>query len=422
MLLEEEGETKSVEEVRQAQRATWLGTKTRPDLMYTWSRMSQATLRNPKEVVKAGRQVRKYLKKTIQEGIWIKPNPGTTLEVFSDFSYGPGGADSQGAIVVMWGRSIMMWKAGRQANPSLSTAESELIDAIEGMVMGDSVDVLIQELNHDHYTRILKVDNQAAVNLTNEPSGSWRTRHLRLRAAHMRWRTNRMDWLAVAIPGTDQTADVGAKPMSAPELEEMKGMMSMGKRPPRIEEKGGGISEEEATKILRAVMAMAMVAQAKANDGRAVFGWDFVMVILLAGVGCLTVVYGLWWMICQKMKTRKAMMKKEEEEEAEEVESEEEKEPKKRKQAQRSDPGYITEWGTRWHDTPQCPTLKKSVLVKSEWCAACAKKKRHGDTVVYATGPGRTLHYHERCPKMDPQERKKFHKCQRCQELFSKTA
>lgn len=80
----------------------------------------------------------------------------------------------------------MIWKSGRQRVPLFSTAESKLTEALEGMVMGDSVDVVIQEIVSKGYSKILKVDNVAAVNLVTEASGNWRTRHLRLRAIHVR--------------------------------------------------------------------------------------------------------------------------------------------------------------------------------------------------------------------------------------------
>lgn len=50
----------------------WLLTRTRPDLMFCLSKMSQAILRNPKEVVGVSKQVWKYLRKTQDEGLWIR--------------------------------------------------------------------------------------------------------------------------------------------------------------------------------------------------------------------------------------------------------------------------------------------------------------------------------------------------------------
>eukprot|EP00434_Breviolum_minutum_P043255 symbB.v1.2.038547.t2/scaffold6043.1/size21519/1 len=179
----------TVAEVRSAQKVSgevmWLLTRSRPDLMYAMSKMCQNTLKNPLEVM-------------------------------------------EGSPAVLWGGSLIMWKSGRQPLAPLSTAESELQERIEGMTMGDSRDVLIMEVEKDPYVRTLKMDNMAAVNLIADPSGSWRTRHLPLRASHFRWRIGKLDWMIEAIPGEVQVADIGTKALSAPRLEELKKRMGMG--------------------------------------------------------------------------------------------------------------------------------------------------------------------------------------------------
>ena len=97
--------------------------------------------------------------------------------------------------------------------PTLSTAEAELVEAIEAFTLGDSVDAILAE-HEQGSVKSLYIDNQAAVPLLGEGPTSWRTRHLKLRAASLRWRLTRLDWRAVFIPG-DQVADLGTK---APEV------------------------------------------------------------------------------------------------------------------------------------------------------------------------------------------------------------
>ena len=219
----------------------WMVTKSRPDLMFLLAKMSQSTLKSPREVASVARQAWKYLRRTGKEGIWLRRKGGEELEVYTDSSYGPNGMDSQGCVVVCYGGDVVMWKSSRQSTPSLSTAESELIEAIEGLTMGDSVDVLIQEISGEVGGKKILVDNMAAVNLLTEPAGSWRTRHLRLRAAHLRWRLGRLDWLVEQVPGAEQIAHVGTKVMTSPKLEAMKKMMNMGLR--KVED--GGAEDEK---------------------------------------------------------------------------------------------------------------------------------------------------------------------------------
>lgn len=66
-----------------------------------------------------------------REGIWYKSEAEESQEgkededlvVFTDSSYGPGGLDSPGKVVVMHGKGVM-WRSGRRSTPA-STAESE---------------------------------------------------------------------------------------------------------------------------------------------------------------------------------------------------------------------------------------------------------------------------------------------------------
>ena len=317
--LEEEAKEKSVEAVKQAQRVTgelmWLLTRTRPDIMFVVSRMSQSVLKNPEEVYQTAKQVWKYLRKTKAQGIWLKKEGEDVLEIYTDSSYGPGGHQSQGTVIIKWHGSTIMWKSGRQASPSLSTAESELCEAIEGIIMGDSVDVVIQEMHQGRYIKMVKVDNTAAVSLLTEPSGSWRTRHLRLRAAHLRWRLGRLDWIVESIPGPVQVADVGTKALTSPRLEELKDLMEMkeAKKEKQAEDEKEDRSEgktgrrEEVEKILRMVVVLGCIQQASGMeemDGITHIELEIPILIVLASVGLLHVIMAIWNYIqgCRKKK------------------------------------------------------------------------------------------------------------------------
>ena len=350
--LEEDDPQKDADQVKLAQRAVgelmWLLTRTRPDLMFCLSKMSQAILRNPKEVVGVSKQVWKYLRKTQDEGLWIRRGERNVLEVYTDSSYGPGGADSQGTVLVLWNGSSLLWKSGRQSIPSLSTAESELSEAVEGMVMGDSVDVLVQEIFEEGYPKIIKVDNTAAINLLTEASGSWRTRHLRLKASHVRWRFGRMDWMVEAVPGQHQIADVGTKSLPAPRLEELKKMMKMGsyeRTKEESEEKEEDISQdvqerdikegpkrEDVEKILRVIVALGCAhhayAQEEEEQRERDSGWEILILVVLAFVGVVQIFQALTRAVKQFWRRRQRRIKEEEVQKREHIEDERNEEEK----------------------------------------------------------------------------------------------
>ena len=349
--LEEDDPQKDADQVKLAQRAVgelmWLLTRTRPDLMFCLSKMSQAILRNPKEVVGVSKQVWKYLRKTQDEGLWIRRGERNVLEVYTDSSYGPGGADSQGTVLVLWNGSSVLWKSGRQSIPSLSTAESELSEAVEGMVMGDSVDVLVQEIFEEGYPKIIKVDNTAAINLLTEASGSWRTRHLRLKASHVRWRFGRMDWMVEAVPGQHQIADAGTKSLPAPRLEELK-KMKMGsyertkgeseekKEDISQDEKEGDIKEgpkrEDVEKVLKVIVALGCVHHARAQEEEEQqerdSGWEILMLVVLAFVGMVQILQAMTRAVKHFWRRRQRRIKEEEVQKREHVEDERNEEEK----------------------------------------------------------------------------------------------
>ena len=201
-------------------------------------------------------------------------------------------------------------EGGQTGAPALSTAESELNEAIEGMSMGDAVDVLIQEVMQKPYTKVIKVDNQAAVNLLSEPSGSWRTRHLRLRANHMRWRLQRIDWLVESVAGADQLADAGTKPFTAPRLEEMRSRIEMGTllafrdgdQGEREESHQNGLGDVESRikKMLQLAILVGEVVhvEAEKEQEESVTGpylGGLVIVIIFALIGFVTVMVGVSW-------------------------------------------------------------------------------------------------------------------------------
>ena len=67
------------------------------------------------------------------------------MEVYTDASFAPGGGLSHGSVVVLWNGAPLAWKSSRQSSSTLSTGEGELMECLEGIIMGKSVEALISE-------------------------------------------------------------------------------------------------------------------------------------------------------------------------------------------------------------------------------------------------------------------------------------
>ena len=332
----------------------WLLTRSRPDLMYAMSKMRQNTLKNPLEVMEVGNQVMKYLRKTIHQGVEFGVEKGG-LEVYTDSSFGPGGSDSQGTVAVLWGRSMIMWKSGRQP--------LALQEGIEGMTMGDSCDVLIMEVEKDPYVRTLKIDNMAAVNLIADPSGSWRTRHLRLRASHFRWRIGKLDWMIEAIQGEVRVADIGTKALSAPRLEELKKRMGMGcwkivEEHPEEEEGGDQenqkhqkgrrvegekeepwMNPEELERVPKFIVIAASISQGRAQgDQEEERGEVWLLMVFAVGLLSIAIVMVMLGAMLVRMISRRGVRSREDEEDSKNQKKEnEEKEDASKEEVSREE-------------------------------------------------------------------------------------
>ncbi|CAE7730700.1 GIP [Symbiodinium sp. CCMP2592] len=214
----EEGYTP--ETLRRAQRITgellWLTQRTRVDAAYTVSLMGSWCTKAPEHVIRLGQRLLHFLGSTKDWKLSLIPVEGEKrMVVYTDASFAPYGSHSiTGVLITYHGRSVV-WKAKKQALVSLSTAESELIAACEGVVMGQSSESLILELTSDLRTKLLLVDNLAAIALV-EGSGSQRTRHLRVRSNFVKDQVERKELEVDHCPGEQQLADLLTKILAGP--------------------------------------------------------------------------------------------------------------------------------------------------------------------------------------------------------------
>ena len=195
-------------EVKAAQKVVgellWVVTRSRPDLMYVVSKMGSRVTKSPRMVVKVGDQ----------------------MNVYTDASFSPEGEESHGCVMVLMNDSPVAWKSSRQSVISLSTAESELLEIIEGFTVGESTSVLFEE-TLGRFSKVLWSDSQSALSVLSGEGGSWRTRHLRMRAVYARQLVNQGSWGVHHCPGEEMLADIGTKALSSARLEFLKEKIGM---------------------------------------------------------------------------------------------------------------------------------------------------------------------------------------------------
>ena len=165
--LEEKDEKVEAEDVRRSQKQVgellWIVTRTRPDLMYTASRMGSLVTKSPSKAREIYQQVIGYLLQAPNEGLSSKSSSGDlpVLAVYTDASFAPDGRESHGSFVVEFLGCPIFWRSGKQLFVTLPTAEAEMMEVIEGMVAGESVLVMASEI-FKGVTRKVWTDSQSA--------------------------------------------------------------------------------------------------------------------------------------------------------------------------------------------------------------------------------------------------------------------
>ena len=133
------------------------------------------------------------------------------LEGYSDSSFAPYGERSYGASVVTVHGSPVAWKSGKQGMITLSTMESELLEATNTVTLLECIGCLVDELYSMRVPKHLLVDNSSATAMLCGGPGSWRTRHLRVRCAFVREQVQLEQLYVRHVEGRYQLADLATK-------------------------------------------------------------------------------------------------------------------------------------------------------------------------------------------------------------------
>ena len=196
-------------------------------------------MKAPEIALDIGRKLMSYLKRPTLGMIYAetpgpqngardqlsKPRCEKTIEAFSDISYAStkGYRSVQGQVYFYAGAPIM-WSTNRQPFPTQSTAESELVSLCEALVGGRATAALVASIRDESPDKLVKRlwgDNAAAISLAKgDGQGSWRTRHLRIRAAILRSALHQEEWELGHLKGHELVADSFTKVVNGPLLNE----------------------------------------------------------------------------------------------------------------------------------------------------------------------------------------------------------
>ena len=236
----EEEEHPTAEQVLRAQKETgellWVAGRTRPDLSLGVGIMSQWASKRPKQVIQIGRQLRAHLRETVEEVLVMTADAGTrgaelesreeamiqNVDIYTDASYGSSELKSISGVAVFVGGTPVGWQTTRQPFVTLSTAEAELMALLEGLVAGRSTAALIEAVTGETARVRFHSDSTAAIAIATGTTSSWRTRHLRIRAAGLTEAIKEKEITLDHVSGKVLVADGLTKQLTGPALGKFK--------------------------------------------------------------------------------------------------------------------------------------------------------------------------------------------------------
>ena len=197
----------------------WLANRTRPDVGFASAVLSSICTRAPVRACSIGMKVMGYVAATKDYKLKIVADE-TGLNMYCDASFAPEGERSHSGWVITYAGTPLSWRSGRQPTVSLSTAEAELAAALEGGVALLGAQALLTDLDEVIQEKVIYTDSTNALAIS-EGSGSWRTRHLRVKAQWLAEMIRDKELVIRHCPGRDQLADLLTKPMPATRIKEL---------------------------------------------------------------------------------------------------------------------------------------------------------------------------------------------------------
>jgi hypothetical protein len=197
----------------------YLAVTTRPDISYAVMALTKKMQSPTNDEIVQVKRIMRYLKGTIDQGLFYSKNETTTLELqaYSDADWADDRTNgrSHTGMAIMMGNCVISWMAKQQPIVAQSTSEAEFIAANE---VGREVvwlRLLLEELGAPQKGPTdLFVDNQTAVAMANV-SGTNHTRRKHIMVKYF-WLREKVDdgTLAVSwVPTDHQQADIFTKPL-----------------------------------------------------------------------------------------------------------------------------------------------------------------------------------------------------------------
>ena len=181
---------------------------------------------------KAAKRILRYIKGTINFGLYYSISDDYKLVGYSDSDWGGDVDDrkSTSGFVFFIGETAFTWMSKKQPIVTLSTCEAEYVAATSCVCHAIWLRNLLKELNlpQEEPTKIF-VDNKSAIALAKNPVFHDRSKHIDTRYHYIRECVTKMDVQLEYVKTNDQVADIFTKPLKREDFIKMRSLLGVTK-------------------------------------------------------------------------------------------------------------------------------------------------------------------------------------------------
>ncbi|CAE7311080.1 GIP [Symbiodinium natans] len=297
----------------------WIATRTRPDLMYGVSKLASEMSRNPVATLPYIEHLLGYLFNTVDVALVYGPKVPTlgesgsvatvsganVLEVHTDAGFAPLAGRSQECAILFQEGAIVTWLSSKQPFTAQSTAESELLSTMTGFNVGRAHQLLASELCGGDVRLVVLNDNQACLQIIQVDNASWRTRHLRIRAAALKEQYLADQVVVGYVSSSRNGADLGTKSVPLQRLQELMQVLGLGSLKdqgtlspaPVANQSGVSVSQRALVSVVLLLCATEAETVRTEPDLSSEREWDFTIFVCMVAVCSIVVWEALKWLL-----------------------------------------------------------------------------------------------------------------------------
>ena len=170
--------------------------------------LSTLSTRAPQRVIEIAYKVMRYLKKTNAYALKVKAE-GNKIHMYPDAAFAPVGSRSHSRFVVMWGNTHCLAKL-KAGHCGVKHGGEQVECHIGGRECGPGVESMLYDLNIHVKDWVIASDSMSALTISSG-TGSWTTRHFRIKASWLQEMLAAGVFTATQCPGILQLADLLTK-------------------------------------------------------------------------------------------------------------------------------------------------------------------------------------------------------------------